>query len=604
MEKTCKIVKDYCGPQEDIRLGIDQTVFDVVLDVILRPGTRIELGEWGTLYTSSIHEVYEEDEGFRHYCELLSGDNSDYISSDYIIEGTTCTYEEEEYQDVKYDFVVWKNKEIKSSMEYSKTAPRVCEGDIVVLADGLKLLVREIRNGIPYGCTLNNEMLPSGPYANGAIGQICCKYRKVELSDAWKLPDGTPFRDYVAGVDSISDEIPDSITYTRKMSVEDILKKYGDNLTNYQRELLANRVLQDSTLETLSKKGFVEGLLYGGSSSYFDAKSPQAKGRHFRDGSDLPHTPRRSKLISKVSTPTKRVVYQPWGSYSPTKDGFFIPPNREPYDPNCVTFSGHTSDFVNLRKDDTLYNILMNERENFITSNSPFPIDAIQARIEEIEEYSSPLLEEVIALAEKEENKTVYQDKDRDSFVKCGMALDLFMSGHKGFIAGGCFKNIFLGQKIKDVDIFFENMEDWSQAFNHYTNNADFKFVYHNANACCFKYIKTGQKVEIIKSRFGKPEDLIREFDFTVAKFAYYKDTSNDITEYRFVYHPDFFEHLVMKKLVMDESCTFPVNTFERTYRYQKYGFSMCRETKQKLIKLLQGANVDDIGSSLYFGFD
>jgi hypothetical protein len=276
-------------------------------------------------------------------------------------------------------------------------------------------------------------------------------------------------------------------------------------------------------------------------------------------------------LIEKVKESNKTSLYgielefvvsQPWGSYTPTKDGFFIPPDRKPYNPNCVEFSGR------------------------------------------IKEYSSPLLEEVIALAEKEENKTVYQDKDRDSFVKCGMALDLFMSGHKGFIAGGCFKNIFLGQKIKDVDIFFENMEDWSQAFNYYSKNDDFKFVYQNANAFCFKYIKTGQKVEIIKSRFGKPEDLIREFDFTVAKFAYYKDTSNDITEYRFVYHPDFFEHLVMKKLVMDESCTFPVNTFERSYRYQGYGFSMCRETKQKLIKLLQGANVDDIGSSLYFGFD
>ncbi len=33
--------------------------------------------------------------------------------------------------------------------------------------------------------------------------------------------------------------------------------------------------------------------------------------------------------------------------------------------------------------------------------------------------------------------------------------LDKFMEGHKGFICGGCFKNIFNQEKVKDLDIFF-----------------------------------------------------------------------------------------------------------------------------------------------------
>lgn len=32
--------------------------------------------------------------------------------------------------------------------------------------------------------------------------------------------------------------------------------------------------------------------------------------------------------------------------------------------------------------------------------------------------------------------------------------LDKFMSGHSGFIAGGCFKNLFNHEKIKDIDVF------------------------------------------------------------------------------------------------------------------------------------------------------
>lgn len=35
--------------------------------------------------------------------------------------------------------------------------------------------------------------------------------------------------------------------------------------------------------------------------------------------------------------------------------------------------------------------------------------------------------------------------------------LDKYMEGHKGFIAGGCFKNILSGERVKDIDIFFES---------------------------------------------------------------------------------------------------------------------------------------------------
>lgn len=42
--------------------------------------------------------------------------------------------------------------------------------------------------------------------------------------------------------------------------------------------------------------------------------------------------------------------------------------------------------------------------------------------------------------------------------------LDKYMEGHKGFIAGGCFKNILSGEKVKDIDVFFENESDFQEA--------------------------------------------------------------------------------------------------------------------------------------------
>lgn len=44
------------------------------------------------------------------------------------------------------------------------------------------------------------------------------------------------------------------------------------------------------------------------------------------------------------------------------------------------------------------------------------------------------------------------------------MFLDIYMTGHNGYIAGGCFKNIFNGQRIKDIDIFFLTKGDFIEA--------------------------------------------------------------------------------------------------------------------------------------------
>ena len=52
--------------------------------------------------------------------------------------------------------------------------------------------------------------------------------------------------------------------------------------------------------------------------------------------------------------------------------------------------------------------------------------------------------------------------------------LDKFMSGHNDFIAGGCFKNLFNHEKIKDIDVFFKNQDDFNATCMHLSNNEDF----------------------------------------------------------------------------------------------------------------------------------
>lgn len=192
-------------------------------------------------------------------------------------------------------------------------------------------------------------------------------------------------------------------------------------------------------------------------------------------------------------------------------------------------------------------------------------------------------------------------------------SLDAYMVGHKGFIAGGCFKNIFDHSKIKDVDIFFEGQEDWAAACNYFRNNESFVFSYENDKVEAYKNKHTNVRVELIRHVFGTPEQIISNFDFTITKFAYFKrEVANEdaeadtTTEYRVVHHADFFEHLQMKRLVIDDRLVKPISTFERSYKYRDYGYRMCRESKVRLltaIKLTEFTDADLV-QSLYDGMD
>ena len=223
--------------------------------------------------------------------------------------------------------------------------------------------------------------------------------------------------------------------------------------------------------------------------------------------------------------------------------------------------------------------------------------------------------------------------------------LDEFMVGHKGFICGGCFKNIFNKENVKDIDIFFENMSDFNEAVQYFDSmtagytdgeleevlsdkKAQYRFLYKNDNVKAYIHKKSGVRVELCNKIFGTAEQIISQFDFSITKFAYYKVEVEDETvaevekqpfefgnnrenpkthiEYRVMYDDKFFEHLHLKRLVLDDKIPFPMSTFERMLRYAKYGYFPCRETKLKLVKGLSELNKSQIESSesLYDGWD
>lgn len=150
--------------------------------------------------------------------------------------------------------------------------------------------------------------------------------------------------------------------------------------------------------------------------------------------------------------------------------------------------------------------------------------------------------------------------RDRENFWILNW-LDEYMTGHKGFICGGCFKNIFNKEKVKDLDIFFENESDFDDAVQYFDSQTPgydgddvrdekYHFHYENDNVKAYKHIETG--------------------------------------------------------VVIDKDIPFPMSAFERMLRYAKYGYFPCKETKMKIINALRDLTDEqvELSESLYDGMD
>lgn len=233
-------------------------------------------------------------------------------------------------------------------------------------------------------------------------------------------------------------------------------------------------------------------------------------------------------------------------------------------------------------------------------------------------------------------------EKDRGNFWMLNW-LDYYMTGHKGFIAGGCFKNIFCKEKVKDLDIFFNNKGDYEEAVEYFDSmtpgyegddkREEYTFHYQNEKVKAYKNIKTGVRVELCKAVFGTAKEVIGQFDFSITKFAYFKKEVEDESgadfdpfeldgmeelresyemkpkthiEYWIACEESFFEHLHLKRLVTDDKILFPMSTFERMIRYIGYGYKPCKETKIKIAMAIHDLTEQEIsvGESLYDGMD
>ncbi|MGL5014698.1 MAG: hypothetical protein ACRC6V_10465 [Bacteroidales bacterium] len=145
-------------------------------------------------------------------------------------------------------------------------------------------------------------------------------------------------------------------------------------------------------------------------------------------------------------------------------------------------------------------------------------------------------------------------------------------------LAGGALTSMFSGQPVNDLDMYFSSPKalseflDWNELF--------IQSATDKALTCT---IRTAQYSSvtiqcIYFDYFEKAEDIFESFDFSVNMAAY------DFDSGEFVFHPEFFKDLAMKKLVFNPKTCFPIVSMMRTQKYIKRGYTISNKDFRKII--------------------
>lgn len=132
------------------------------------------------------------------------------------------------------------------------------------------------------------------------------------------------------------------------------------------------------------------------------------------------------------------------------------------------------------------------------------------------------------------------------------------------YIAGGAITSVFTKQKIRDYDLYFNNMDTYNKIFD-YLKSKGAKNIFSTNNAETLKW--EGVKWQLIKCANGTINEIFNSFDFSICMGAY--DLKNDC----FIIHKNFMAHNAQRRLVFHEGTKYPICSLIRTRKYMFRGY-------------------------------
>ena len=146
------------------------------------------------------------------------------------------------------------------------------------------------------------------------------------------------------------------------------------------------------------------------------------------------------------------------------------------------------------------------------------------------------------------------------------------------WIAGGAITDLYLGRKIRDIDIFFGSNSEVVKAKNKLISIGG-KLIFEYPQGFNVKYKGMNYDLAHIGANV---HETIENFDYTVCAIAVGKDK-------KFIYHKDYFDHLEKMELhyAGNHPNKFYVNKAKRLLRYMDKGFSLDEENLEKWLNTL-----------------
>ncbi len=139
----------------------------------------------------------------------------------------------------------------------------------------------------------------------------------------------------------------------------------------------------------------------------------------------------------------------------------------------------------------------------------------------------------------------------------------------KGYIAGGAIASLVLDQKPKDYDIWFETLEDWLETVSLLGQK---KHEVTKYAATCL--LPSGKKIQLVCNRLGKPEELVKTFDYLHCQSYYLQDGT-------LKYDEDFIKK---KELNFAGDLCHPVNSLERMIKFVRRGYFVPADTLHRVL--------------------
>lgn len=138
------------------------------------------------------------------------------------------------------------------------------------------------------------------------------------------------------------------------------------------------------------------------------------------------------------------------------------------------------------------------------------------------------------------------------------------------FIAGGAVKDFLSNKPIKDLDVFFRTEQQASTFIEKFKTVPGVQIISESDNSCSVSWAFANSPaqpikivLDLIKARFGTPEQVISTFDFTICSAA--------VTPHSMVFHKNYFQDLFTKSLVFN---SLPdLSGLRRVLKYVNKGF-------------------------------